>query len=156
MLLDPAPVTERQKSSYPLIEHFHNSFNFAGIAATATDNRDPGSLTVKKARQVLTEREAVEIFLLKASKDCGSIDFRVQDVAKRYRVSSKTIRDVWRGRTWLTATFDFWKTEDRPMPRRLGRPKGSKDTRPRKAKFQIEVAVTCDSGHEHNHKSRSP
>ena len=54
-----------------------------------------------------------------------------QQLASRYGVSSKAIRDIWKGRSWLEATYDLWDVNDRPALRILGRPKGKKDSKPR-------------------------
>ena len=52
-------------------------------------------------------------------------------VARAYGVSEKTIRDIWLGRTWKHATCALsgcgsW------IPKKCGRPQGSKDRMPRK------------------------
>ena len=53
--------------------------------------------------------------------------------AAAYGVSEKTIRDIWSGRTWKHATCSLsgcgsW------IPKKCGRPQGSKDRMPRKAR----------------------
>ena len=49
-------------------------------------------------RRILTNEEAVEIFLLKPARNDGDEVFG--PVAKRFGVSAKTIKDIWSGRTW--------------------------------------------------------
>ncbi len=46
-------------------------------------------------------------------------------------ISSKAIRDFWKGRSWLDATYDLWSEEDRPAPQVIERPKGKKDSKSR-------------------------
>jgi hypothetical protein len=94
---------------------------------------------------VLTAEQAREIFLSGADlgfSTCHGL------LAEKYRVSSKAIRDIWRGRSWLHTTFDLWKIEDRPALKKIGRPKGRKDSRPR-------IRVKSDSFSHDNLKGPS-
>ena len=94
-----------------------------------------------KTRTVLQESEAIEIFLLRPLSSelhetpCSEL------VGKRYGVSSKTIRDIWVGRTWYRTTHHLDPTRmdsTERLARHPGRPKGSKDSRPRISKAQKE------------------
>ena len=92
-----------------------------------------------KTRTVLQESEAIEIFLLRPLSSelhetpCSEL------VGKRYGVSSKTIRDIWVGRTWYRTTHHLDPTRidsTERLARHPGRPKGSKDSRPRVCKVR--------------------
>ena len=85
----------------------------------------------ERPRVVLTSKIAREIFQLKATHGCGSLHAASLRLASKYGVSSKAIRDIWKGRSWLEATYDLWNVEERPARRVMGRPKGKKDSRPR-------------------------
>jgi hypothetical protein len=84
----------------------------------------------KRARSVLTDEQAVEIFRLKFTSHQSARPPPATHVAKWYGVSEKTIRDIWKGRTWRLETWHLDTT--RPFPdKQRGRPIGSKDRRPR-------------------------
>jgi hypothetical protein len=92
------------------------------------------SMTALHRRAVLNRQQARDIFLLKHYHSFGNSHAASTVLAKTYRISSKAIRDIWCGRSWLDATFDMWDGDDRPVRKTLGRPKGRKDTKPRKFK----------------------
>ena len=96
-----------------------------------------------KPRQgtVLTRQQAEEIFRAKSDLYHGFSNSHAASVnlASKYNVSSKTIRDIWKGRSWLNVTFRLWDTTDRPERKTLGRPKGKKDSRPRQLRTQKRV-----------------
>ena len=72
--------------------------------------------------------------MLRECKEFYSLHSGSIILAKKYRVSSKAIRDIWNGRSWLEATFDLWDAQERPARKQLGRPKGRKDSKPRQTK----------------------
>ena len=84
-----------------------------------------------RPRIVLTNQQARDIFQLKSGHGFASLHSASIRLASKYGVSSKAIRDIWKGRSWLEATFDLWNVEDRPAKRIIGRPKGKKDSKPR-------------------------
>ena len=103
--------------------------------SSEAENISESSLSCKAApRSVLTVQQAREIFRMKNSHGHASIHAASNSLARIYRVSAKAIRDIWKGRSWLEATYDLWNEEDRPARRMLGRPKGRKDSKPRKAR----------------------
>ncbi len=58
-----------------------------------------------------------------------------------FGVSPKTIRDIWVGRTWYRETFhlDPSRTDAHErLGRHIGRPKGVKDSRPRRRKKEMD------------------
>ena len=89
------------------------------------------SKSSERPRNVLESHTAREIFHLKPTHNTASLHAASQRLASKYGVSSKAIRDIWKGRSWLDATYDLWNVEDRPARRIIGRPKGRKDSKPR-------------------------
>jgi hypothetical protein len=115
------------------------------------------ALTAGKARSVLTADQAVQIFKARPSEK--SVTLASRELAEKYSVSPKTVRDIWSGRSWYKETYIFDKTKA-PLIQKLskvpGRPKGSKDSRPRQRKtndttFSMlgadgdEAGTTCSS-----------
>jgi hypothetical protein len=84
-----------------------------------------------RSRVVLSGEIAREIFIVRRNLGLESAHQASIRLAAKYRVSSKAIRDIWKGRSWLDATFDLWSEEERPCRRVIGRPKGKKDSKPR-------------------------
>ena len=90
-----------------------------------------------RPKSVLTADQARDIFGLKHSHESRSFYCASTILGRKYQVSSKAIRDIWKGRSWLNATYDLWDLVDRPLRRNIGRPKGKKDSRPRnRTKFE--------------------
>ena len=89
-----------------------------------------------RARTVLTKEEVIEIFKFKMKTPASrSKTFSSAMVGKLFGVSPKTIRDIWVGRTWYHATQHLDPARQDSLIRfcrQPGRPKGSKDARPRK------------------------
>jgi hypothetical protein len=88
------------------------------------NSSDTSKVTEKKfkpassKRQQLTSLEAAEIFELRPRSKTGKALRRgsmllCKTIAPKYGVSPKTIRDIWRGRTWLHATEHLWTEEDK-------------------------------------------
>jgi hypothetical protein len=92
-----------------------------------------------KRRAVLTPQLAREIFRLRYAKLAPNSHSTSTALASKYQVGSKTIRDIWSGRCWLEATSDLWDDTDRPQAKVKGRPKGRKDSKPRRAKTKREI-----------------
>jgi hypothetical protein len=69
-----------------------------------------------KAHAVLTKEQAINIFLEKyISGNFPSQAQKCLALASSYGISSKTVRDIWCGRSWLEVTFDIWGQVDLPM-----------------------------------------
>ena len=69
-------------------------------------------------RQQLTSDEAAEIFELRPRLKGNIILKRgsmlmCKGIAPRFGISPKTVRDIWRGRTWLHATQHLWTDEEK-------------------------------------------
>jgi hypothetical protein len=81
-------------------------------AQTTKDARTP--------RAVLTQEEAVEIYIFGPAIRRRGDEFNLQndgsvELAKKYNVSPKTIRDVWNRQTWAKVTEHLWEKNARPM-----------------------------------------
>jgi hypothetical protein len=87
-----------------------------------------------KQRVVLSQEQAIEIYRLKETHGFSSQHTASTKLSRRYNVSPKAIRDIWKGRSWLSATSFLWKVEELPPRKFPGRPRGKKDSRPRKRK----------------------
>jgi len=104
----------------------------------------------QRARAVLSPLDAREIFK-KKPKHMQALSYGATELAAQYGVSSKAVRDIWCGRTWLDATYDVWDEDQRPPRRVKGRPKGAKDSKPRKLKTMVSSGKLSDreSGRMH-------
>jgi hypothetical protein len=92
---------------------------------------DRSHAKTNRVRVVLTSEQARDIFRLKGDHGCSSLHSVSIRLASQYNVSSKAIRDIWKGRSWLDSTYDLWDSVDRPPRKTIGRPKGKKDSKPR-------------------------
>jgi hypothetical protein len=98
----------------------------------------PSEILGHSRRAILTKQQAREIFGYKNGQGSESSHATSTFLSKKFNISSKAIRDIWTGRSWLDATFDMWNIDDRPPRKVVGRPKGRKDTKPRKCKSALE------------------
>ena len=89
----------------------------------------------------LTVLQAQAIFKLKPAPLIKHRD-RALALAKIHGVSVKTVRDIWTGRTWYRETYHLDPSKppmlDRLM-KKMGRPKGVKDSKPRKKNANNEA-----------------
>ena len=83
---------------------------------------------ISKPQARLTHDEVVEIFMARATKQSAS------QVCVRFGVSEKAVRDIWTGRTWAKETWHLDTSRSIEM-KKLGRPLGRNDTKPRKQKI---------------------
>lgn len=118
----------------------------------------------KSSATYLTEDQAREIYSLrpqaKLNKGASANFSYSRSLSSKYGVDARTLRDIWNRRTWVKATFDLWLPSeveqykesfyeqyknlphantgesDGPPLRIRGRPKGAKDSRPRKVHRQ--------------------
>ena len=79
----------------------------------------------------LTEDEAIGIFQCKGEKSNAS------RTARAYSVSEKTVRDIWTGRTWAKKTSCIDASRSLKVAQ-MGRPKGRRDTQPRKSRRESD------------------
>jgi hypothetical protein len=62
-----------------------------------------------RPRAVLSKEQAIEIFRYKTNLGNQSMTATSITLAKKYNVNSKTIRDIWSGRSWFEATSPQWQ-----------------------------------------------
>ena len=80
-----------------------------------------------KPQARLSQAQAVAIFQTRASHKSAA------KVANSYGVNEKTVRDIWTGRTWAKESWHLDPSR-RLEIKKMGRPIGCRDTRPRKQK----------------------
>jgi hypothetical protein len=85
-------------------------------------------------RQQLTAEEAAEIYKMRPKVENygkrpkrGSM-IRCKSIAPKFGVSAKTIRDIWRGRTWFEATRHLWTAEEKQRRAINGEDQSDSDT----------------------------
>ena len=83
----------------------------------------------------LSPAEVLCIFKKKGASSTASA------VSRFYGVSEKTIRDIWNGRTWAKETWHL-DTSRILCIKLAGRPKGRKDSRPRKKRSDQHQATS--------------
>ena len=97
------------------------------------------------AYPILTKEKVQQIFAMKMKGYASCVHAKADNTiatAVKYGVSEVTIRDIWSGRTWCNVTG-----MPRNPNRRLsaGRPKGTKDKKPRKPKCKkIHVLTSLE------------
>ena len=97
-----------------------------------------------KPRAVLTSEQAVAIFLQRPNQKISQAGLS-SEVARFYHVSDKTVRDIWRARTWYRETLHLDPARTPRHMRRPGRPLGSKDSSPRKTNTKMQLAASLVS-----------
>ena len=83
-----------------------------------------------KPRAKLTQSEAIAIFSLRNASSSATA------VGCAYSISEKAVRDVWKARTWAKETWHLDMTRALDF-KRIGRPAGRKDSKPRKIKASL-------------------
>jgi hypothetical protein len=87
-----------------------------------------------KPRAVLVKEQVMDIFRLSAVRSPEQKKPTATSVAKKYGVNEKTIRDIWRGRTWHEETLPLDADRIPKKMAKTGRPLGRKDRAPRKSR----------------------
>jgi hypothetical protein len=87
-----------------------------------------------RPRAILTEQQAAEIFRLRFVPSQHGVVTSAIAVGRRYGVNERTIRDIWKQRTWSHATQPPGESMRIQNKTHVGRPIGSKDSKPRKQK----------------------
>ena len=90
-----------------------------------------------KTRAILTAEQAIKIFEIKLSNQTATKIQSSTNVARAFGVSEKTVRDIWKGRTWLREIMHLdparaaMATQLRPpgRPRQKFQPSGEGATR---------------------------
>jgi hypothetical protein len=92
------------------------------------------------ARAILTDNQARAIFQCKPLS-VATDRHKAGYLARIYGISAKTVRDIWVGRTWYWATYSLDMTKPiskERLQKKLGRPRGAKDSKPRTRKLYPE------------------
>ncbi len=66
--------------------------------------------------------------------------------AKRYGINERTVRDIWKQRTWTHATSHLAAGTGPMAKKKMGRPIGSKDSSPRKKKDTTQREQKLEDG----------
>ena len=91
-----------------------------------------------KPRARLSENQVLAIFQARISASATR-------VAAIYGVNEKTVRDIWTGRTWAKETWHL--DTSRPFQLKVtGRPKGCRDRKPRKSRFNGRLEQSALTG----------
>ena len=108
------------------------------------------SLKACKTRAILSEAEAIQIFLIKLENDANKWNVprrSATEVARHFGVSDKAVRDIWMGRTWFHELIHL-DPERATMPGRLkrpGRPKRPMVSSPVIAPFTLSPPMKYNS-----------
>mmetsp|Transcript_1407 Transcript_1407/g.3092 ORF Transcript_1407/g.3092 Transcript_1407/m.3092 type:complete len:409 (+) Transcript_1407:72-1298(+) len=107
----------------------------------------------------LTEEEVLEIFAQRAQVNSHrSNAMTSKELAIRYRVSERTIRDIWSRRTRRDLTLQSWTAEEHlsTTQMRQGRPVGAKDGVPRQRQPAQASEFTLSSSSDTTSEDCSP
>ncbi|EKX30792.1 hypothetical protein GUITHDRAFT_122992 [Guillardia theta CCMP2712] len=101
-----------------------------------------------RTRGVLSRDTIVEIYKLRTN-DKKIKTAASASVGLKHGVTAKAIRDIWNRRTWWNVTEALWTEEEREDYARrrkpcgkAGRPRGSKDSKKRRAKIGAGIAYS--------------
>ena len=83
-----------------------------------------------KPRAVLTQVQVKEIFKLQKIKGLKGAKTGASFVSRKFRVSEKTVRDIWNGRTWQDVTVPLGLEKKRKVLNKLGCPSGDTAAEP--------------------------
>ena len=111
----------------------------SGMSLEQTDAR--------RSRNLITQDQAIEIFQWKLTSDYASGKVSAPHVAKRYGITGKAVRDIWIGRTWYRETYhmDPYRSDaTERLMRKVGRPKGARDLKPRTKKELDKTNQGCN------------
>ena len=97
-----------------------------------------------KSRAILTEQQAIDIFRSGSANSISTMVSSATYVAKQYGINERTVRDIWKQRTWTNATSSLAEVAGPMTKRKMGRPIGSKDVRPRKQKLAAGTLISSN------------
>ena len=87
----------------------HSACDAECVVAEGGDSSENQRLQTKciarKHGAVLSKQDAMEIFKMKQHLGSEHLTAPSIALARKYNVSSKTIRDIWNGRSWVEATL---------------------------------------------------
>ena len=73
--------------------------------SNSTQSNSTEPRPIAKPRAILNREQAIEIFQLRPSGTNEGFERNSLAVARTYKVSEKTVRDIWRARTWHRETL---------------------------------------------------
>jgi hypothetical protein len=99
----------------------------------------------QKRRAILTEQQAVDIFECRSTNSISMVVSSASFVANRYGINERTVRDIWKQRTWARTTNALAGVVGQMAEKKLGRPIGSKESRPRKKRLATGIPISSRS-----------
>ena len=100
--------------------------------SNSTQSNSTEPRPIAKPRAILNREQAIEIFQLRPSGTNEGFERNSLAVARTYKVSEKTVRDIWRARTWHRETLHLDPSRPARADTPPGRPLGRKDSAPRR------------------------
>ncbi|EKX36363.1 hypothetical protein GUITHDRAFT_117472 [Guillardia theta CCMP2712] len=98
---------------------YKSSSNHPGHeSAVSQSEQRHGEADFKAKKRSLCSKLALEIFAERCLKT-GYATVESTFIAKKYGVSSKTVRDIWNRRTWAEATKPLWTDEEKESTEEL-------------------------------------
>ena len=129
------------------LRHLHARIVMPNRITSSQTPRVPHGLLTGKQRARLSATDVISIFLEKKS------DAPATKVGLAFGISEKTVRDIWKGRTWAKETWHLEPTRQLVL-KQVGRPKGSKDSMPRRKRIMHQILLSSDKeGCTHAHAS---
>ena len=114
---------------------------FPGAYQADEPNSNAASKAAAKPRAILDRDKAEAIFKIKKENENGLSGHKKLnsiEVARKFGVGEKTVRDIWRGRTWIQETQHLDPSRPVRAAGLPGRPLGRKDTAPRKRSVSLQ------------------
>jgi hypothetical protein len=100
------------------------------------------STNLPRPRAVLSKVQAIEIFQIKLAADDSMIPSpSAECVAVTFGISEKTVRDIWKGRTWARETYHLDPTRPVLEKKGFGRLQGSEDSMPRNVSWHLNAGL---------------
>jgi hypothetical protein len=103
-------------------------------------------MATKKSHALLTDFQAVQIFMLKSKNAQPKRKTSAAQIGLLFGVCEKTIRDIWSGRTWDQETRHLDPTRAIIEHKSPGRPRGSRDSTKRKAGYMQSLSCIGQKG----------
>ena len=96
---------------------------------------------MSKPRAILSDAQAVEIYQIRLVASFTHIRLSPVQMASSYGVSEKTVRDIWKGRTWARETFHLDPERKLVIKNKSGRPRRSQDSKKRKDSRRLSIGL---------------
>jgi hypothetical protein len=109
----------------------------------------------KKPSAVLTKDQA-DIFCLSLTHSSKEKRPTATSVARAFNVNEKTVQDIWSARTWHDETPPLDVNRSPRAAKKIGRPPGRFDSKPRKPRTVKSLASTPQTQATDNAEPKSP